>query len=290
MKMIFVSTSCLRERSVKKVLQEYAEFGIKNIELGSSHKYEPGIEEFLRTYKREDVNLIIHSYFPAPEQDFAMNLASQNPEILRKSMEQAKKAIDLCHALDFKLYSINPGMRVNPDPNSFGHGLVYDRIAGYEESFQVFTSSIREICDYAMRFGINIAVENHELSEKNLVRGKNELLIMTEAEEFIRLVKEVNKRNLGILVDLGHLNVTSRTLNFDKDGFVDKLRKYVSIFHLHTNDGLSDQHKPVEASSWGLQILKQRKFDSSVPIVIESKHDSVEDILKTKRIIEEALK
>ena len=289
--MIYISTSCLKEKSVKKVLNEYAKAGIKYIELGSSHEYEEGINEFLYNYKRENyAEFIIHNYFPAPKNEFVMNFASQNPEILSKSMNLAKEAINLVQNLGSKLYSLNSGMRVDPAPNSLGQGLNFNKIIDYEKAFKIFTNSIKEICNYAEARGVKIAIENHELSTKNIIGGENKLLIMTKQEEFLELIKRIDKPNLGILIDLGHLNVTSKTLELDKEDFINKLMGGIFMFHLHDNDGLSDQHKPVKINSWVLQTLKQRRVDHTIPIVIESVHDSVEDILKTKKIIEEVLR
>tara|TARA_Y100000310_G_scaffold316318_1_gene367883 strand:- start:19995 stop:20864 length:870 start_codon:yes stop_codon:yes gene_type:complete len=289
--MIYVSTSCLkREKSVKKVLQEYAKVGIKNIELGSSHSYEPEIEKFLANYQKENsTKFIIHSYFPVPEQGFVMNLASQNPEILKRSLDQAKKSIRLCNFLSSELYTLNSGLRVDPDPNTLGKGLSFNEIADYDEAFQTFAYSINELCDYASNFRIKIALENHEASKKNLINNENKLLLMTRQEEFLKIISQIQKPNLGVLVDLGHLNVSSNYLNFNKEDFIRSLKEKIYAIHLHDNDGSADQHNPVNENSWGLQILKENLFNN-IPIVIESVHENIEDILKTKKIIESVLK
>lgn len=288
-KMIFVSTSCLKgEKSVKNILQKYSEVKIKNIELGSSHQYENGILEFLQKYKQEHLaNFIIHGYFPPKKENFVINLASQNKSVLEKSIEHTKRAISLSHTLGSNLYSLHAGIRIDPSPERLGKPLYFkEKIASYKKAFQTFIDSIQELCNYSLKRGVDISIENNVVSKYNLIDGKNQLLIMAEAEEFLELIRRVEKKNLGVLVDLGHLDVTSKTLDFDRNEFINMLKSYIKIFHLHGNDGYSDQHKSIAENSWALKILKK---NNEPKIVIESYHKNIEEILEIKRSVENIL-
>jgi sugar phosphate isomerase/epimerase len=76
------------------------------------------------------------------------------------------------------------------------------------------------------------------------------------------------------LLDTGHLNVSARTLGFVREEFVEAIGGYVRAFHVHDNDGRSDQHRPVEDDSWVWPVLDQPAL-AALPAVIEARFDSV---------------
>ncbi len=75
-----------------------------------------------------------------------------------------------------------------------------------QDAFRIFARSIEKISDYARSRGVPIALENLE--------HKNEAYMMTRPEEFARF-QEIFPE-VGVLLDLGHLRVSS-----DKRSFID---------------------------------------------------------------------
>jgi len=267
--MIFVSTSYFKERrSVKLVLNECSKAAIKNIELGAAHQYEDGIVDFLKKYKKEHgAEFTIHSYFPPEKKPVIVNLASQNPEILSKSMSSVKKSIDTAKEIKARLYSFHAGFRV--DPEGLGKPLERKNIASYEDAYNTFVNSVDEICSYAKSRDVKVAMEPNVMSNYNLISGKNELLLMCELHEIKMFLDDLKHKNLGILLDLGHLKVTANNLKFDREEFINGVKDRVLGLHVHDTDGFTDAHRPLKANSWVLEVLNRNLFKKSIPITLE---------------------
>ena len=164
---MYYSTSCLSNRyKFSKILDIYNGWSIKNVELGVCN--EPDID--LNILKNYDFNYIVHHYFPPPKNPFIINLASQNEQILNKSVFQIIKSIDFCTDFGINLFSFHAGFRIDPDLK-FKFAPDPDNIPDYETSFNTFKESVLEIVDYAERSGVKVAIENNVIQEHNLERG-----------------------------------------------------------------------------------------------------------------------
>lgn len=283
---IFISTSCLKQgKNLFYVLDKYLENGIRTVELGSSHNYENNLQDKLLNEYLKKAKFQIHGYFPPLKNPIVINLASQNKEILQKSIFHSKQAIDLTYKLGSSLYSIHAGIRKDPDPKELGKKFNTKNIADYNAAFDTFVSSLKEICKYAKQYNIEIAVENHVVAPFNLTNKENKLFLMSGHDEFIELFKNVKKRNLGILLDLGHLKVTSKTLGFDKNIFIDEIKEYIKVIHLHDNDGATDLHRNIKLGSWPFEIIKEKKI-KDIPITLESHNLTIQEIIETKLFLE----
>lgn len=273
---LYVSTSCLRDgNNVVDVLEIYTKAGLKNIELGSSHKYIGDLSP--AEFKRYDLNFIAHHYFPPPEESFIVNLASQDPVILKRSREQVKRSIEFCYNLGIKLFTFHAGFRADPDLNfRFSQ---QQPVISYEKVFTTFVESLDEVNSYAQERGVRIAIENNVLSEYNVVDGQNKFLLFCEAEEFENLWQRIPSANVGILLDLGHLKVTSHWLGFDRYEFINKVKDKIFAIHIHENDGLIDQHRELDEESWCLKVIKERSL-THLPVVLEATNLDISQILR----------
>ena len=63
-------------------------------------------------------------------------------------------------------------------------------------------------------------------------------------------------KRIGLLVDVGHLNVSAKTENFDRVKALKKIDKFVKGYHLSENNGISDSNKKINKNSWFLNYLK----------------------------------
>lgn len=285
MSRVYVSTACLAGGSdVFQVLDAYAAAGLKNVELGATLSYRDGLEPGL--FKRYGFNFIIHNYFPPPRERVVVNLASQDADVLRRSRQQCKASVDFCRALDVDFFSVHAGFRIEPDDN-FNFDLS-GPVAPYEPSFDTFVASVKEIDAYAQAKGVRIAIENHGMPERDLSRGRNLAYMMCEAWEFERLWSAVPSANVGMLLDLGHLQVAAGSLGFDKEDFIDRVKGKVFSLHVHENNGRVDEHKEVGEGSWCFDVLG-RGFFPGAKVVTESRGLSVERIVEQVRILEKAL-
>ena len=69
-------------------------------------------------------------------------------------------------------------------------------------------------------------------------------------------------KNVGLLLDVGHLNVSAKTLKFDRIEFIKKTNKWIRGYQLSENNGIDDQNKKIKLKSWFFKFLKKNKFYS----------------------------
>jgi sugar phosphate isomerase/epimerase len=277
---VYVSTSCLRNGgNILDVLNAYKKAGIKKVELGPS-RYNADLPNKIKQYK---FDFIVHNYFPPPKVPFVVNLASQNKTILKRSREQIKKSIEFCNRLNIGLFTFHAGFRA--DPSIKLEFRKSSPVAPYKKALRTFIESVNEVNRHAENNGVKIAIENNVLSEYNVVKGRNIFLLMCKSTEFENLFREIPSDNLGILLDLGHLKVTSHWLKFDKYEFVDKLKDKVFLIHVHENNGKVDEHKGLDENSWCLRIISKKCF-RKVPVSLESTNLDIDEIIQNKKLLE----
>ncbi|WP_456277637.1 sugar phosphate isomerase/epimerase family protein [Bacillus sp. AK128] len=271
---VYVSTSAIKNPfQLDTVLAKYKENNIKFVELGSSHKYQSNIEEIIKQNKQ--MEFLVHNYFPPHENPFALNLSSINEDIRFKSIKHAKRAIDLCKEIGSPIYSIHAGMITNPNRIEFFEGFSFDKItiseSMYLEAFEKLINSCREINRYAKEKGICFAIENSGGHP-----SKYPYLLMTKQKEFSLLLKEINDSNFGILLDIGHYNVTTSVYEGEKiTNFIDEFSKHIYQVHVHHNDGTNDQHLP--PTDHELKLI--RRFGPATKIVLESMKNEIDQII-----------
>ena len=108
-------------------------------------------------------------------------------------------------------------------------------------------------------------------------------------------MKQIPK-TVGILLDLGHLNISSNLLSFDRESFLDKfLTKFGHLLkevHISENNGFLDQHLSLNKDSWQLNALKKIK-EVEVPFeriyCLEARNASKLEITKGLNLIENVL-
>lgn len=281
--MLFVSTNCLNQPTRKAIACLLGE-GISNIELGPSQECDEGIEEFLISIK--NARFIIHNYFPPPKKPFILNLASSDKQVREMSLAQARKSINLCTRLQSRLYSVHAGFVTDPafGANHFNFSAVR-KGNDYKPAFNRFVNSLKELLNFAAPAGIKIAIENNICVETS--RGH---LLLSVAQEFERLFCELPSPNLGVNLDLGHLNVSARTLGFDKADFIRRIKNRIFAVHVHQNNGESDSHQPLKEKSWALYALEKEQLNEKIPIVLEAHNLTLEDVLSQLRLIGERVK
>jgi sugar phosphate isomerase/epimerase len=281
---VYVSTSCLANGSnVFDVLETYAKAGLRNIELGSPHKYISNLSP--AKFARYGFNLIAHHYFPPPHEPLIVNLASYDAVILKRSKDQIKRSIAFCHSLGIKLFTFHAGFRADPTEKL---EFIGQPVTPYETAFDTFVESVNEINRYAKGKGVRIAIENNVLSDYNVVEGQNPFLLLCKAEEFERVWERIPSANVGILLDLGHLKVTSHWLKFDRYEFIDRVEDRVFAIHVHENNGRMDEHRELGETSWCFEVTS-RKYFTNLPVVLESSGLIIDQIGQQVSLIEKIL-
>jgi len=278
---IYASTNCLKQpKNIVKVLSEYQKGEIENVELGSVHAHFD-----IKILKKFDFNYLIHNYFPPPKIPFNFNLASKNNLIRQKSLKLAIKAIDLCCDIESPLYTFHAGFTV--DPPKLGKQLPRINISDRDDAIKIFVDEVKKIVDYANSRGIKVAMEPNVVQKFNLIEKKNDLCLFAEYQEIEKLFKILRKTSLGLLIDLGHIAVTSHWLKFDKDEFVEKCRKHTYAIHISNNNGFQDQHKGLTQKCWPISKLKKVK---NIPIILETMNLSIPKIQQNIQLVQNSIK
>ena len=151
----------------------------------------------------------------------------------------------------------------------------------YEKAITNSAKFLNEISEKFSRTKTKLAVENlFPASSKKLSLFCN----LVEIKELMERLPD----SIGLLLDLGHLNITSRIESFDKFKF---LEQYIKLYgdrifeiHMSENNGLKDEHLPVIEGSWQLEALKlikdfKTKSKNEVIICLESRN-AIKDELK----------
>ncbi|RJP22605.1 MAG: sugar phosphate isomerase/epimerase [Candidatus Omnitrophota bacterium] len=242
---VYVSTSTLSSLSFREAIQTLLENNIRHIELGWVKQFDPGYLHDLKILHRDcNLQLLIHNYFPPVDPPFVLNLASSNAEILARSLALCREAIRLSHVFSSPFYSVHAGFCVDAKPNDLDHNLTFLPRFPMEEGEKRFVEFIQFLCDYAKPYVIDILIENHVLTSWNVIDGENKILLGITAEDMIRLLTKINRENIGILLDVGHLRVSAHTLGFSAADFIQQVSSRIKAVHLHDNDGIQDVHAP----------------------------------------------
>lgn len=285
--MIYVSSSCIQREKISQILEMYAESGIKNIELSGGTKYYPKIEEDLLFYKQKyNINYACHAYFPPNPQDFVVNLASCNDEIYEKSIAHYMNCIELLKKIDCSVLSVHAGFYIEILPKQIGKQLTDSIIYNKEEAIGRFCAAYKKIEEMAIKQGVVVYLENNVLNDSNYRKfhGKNHLM-MTDFAGFEELRERIE---FNLLLDLGHLHVSARTLQKDFQEQCALFLKYVKWIHISDNNGFVDEHKIVDENS---NILKQLlKYDTNqIPITMETQGE-LKEVVRNYQMLQEKIK
>ena len=277
LKNIFVSTIFAKDNSkISDALLICKKANISNIELGSNHIYENNFKKIIKQY---NFRFIVHNYFPIPRKSFVVNIASSNKHIRNLSLKHIKKAISFCKEINSKLYTFHPGFVSDPiAANRSGNN--YDFIwsvkilnKNYKLAFDQMSSSLKKIVNFARKKNVRVAIETEGSFKKKFY------LLMQRPEEYQKLFKYFDTKDLGINLNIGHLNLASKAFNFSKLKFVDMLKPYIVAIELSHNNGIEDQHLPLRKKAWYWKIINDPDFYKTYKI-LEYRNTNIQVIKK----------
>ncbi len=280
--MFFVSTTFIKDNSrVKNALDKLYKNSIFNIELGSNHSYEKNYE-YIKNYK---VNYCVHNYFPIPKKNIVVNIASQNKTIREKSLLHVKNSITFSKKINAKLYTFHPGFLTDPDGANISSNN-YDFLwnnkrllkSSYNKSWTLMIASIKKIIKHSKKENIKIAIET-----EGSISSKSHLL-MQRPVEYKRFFKIFKKKDIGINLNVGHLNLASIAFKFNKIKFIKDFSHRIVAMELSHNYGKNDDHLPIIKNSWYWKTIKSKKFQG-IPKILEFRNVSIDKIKKTYKLV-----
>lgn len=282
--MIYISSACLKNKYIGDTIKILAQNGIKNIELSGGSSYYMELEKDLLELKAKyGLTYACHAYFPPPRIPFVVNLASCNDTVYQQSIDHYMRCIKMLKQIECSVLSIHAGFLVEIGVDEIGHKLsnrvVYDEESAYERFFAAY-ESIEKMC---AENNIRLYLENNVLSRENYRRfGFQNHMMMTDYASIVRM-RECLKFNL--LLDLGHLHVSAKTLGLDYVEECNKLKEYVRWIHISENNGIFDGHKPLIRNSVIVNEFK-KMYDPEVDVTLETSGD-ISEIRHSIEIIKE---
>jgi sugar phosphate isomerase/epimerase len=256
--MIFISTGGRRDQSAINTAFQFYSHGIHHVELsGGAHS-----EQFLTDLESapDDLILQIHNYFPPPATPFVFNLASEALDVSELSIKLARNAISIASGLNRSIYSFHAGFRINPRAKDLGRKLVARELVSRTIALEIFIERVLMLAKEAESLGVRLMIENNVITRFNFNSFGEDPLLLTCPDEIEAIMKMMPK-NVGLLLDVAHLKVSSNTLDFDLIDAHERLKPWIQAYHLSDNNGDVDSNEPVTPVSWFWKYLV-RDLDS----------------------------
>ena len=279
---LFVSTTFLADnKSLKEALTICNENDINGLELGSNHCHENNYDYCLDF----DFRYLVHNYFPIPEKSFVINIASNNDEIVNRSITQIKKSIDFCQKIGAELYTFHPGFLTDPmgsNKNKKNYDFQWDekqlKDNNYNIALERMYKSIDIILEYAIIKNTNISIET-----EGSVSKKNHLLMQTPIE-YQKFIQHYSSSDIGINLNIGHLNLAANSFSFDRMEFVEIIADYVVAMELSHNEGVEDDHLPLKEVGWYWDLIFDERFIDK-PKILEFRNTDISAICENIKLI-----
>ena len=254
-----------------------------NLEFSSNLPYLENNVEYFSKYPKKK---LIHIYFPAPKNPFVINLASEDKNILNKSIEHSKLNIQRTSKYDLPFYAVHAGFCIDPKISSLGKLIKGKKEFDRSRNRNIFYKSLNELVKYAIDFGVDLLIENNVLSAKNFLGNNSKnIFLCVESDEIIKVLDQINSPNIGLLLDTGHLKVSSTSLGKNLFEEVSRILPYVKAVHHSDNDGFSDNNKAIDENYWFLPFMKDLNKSHHV---LEVKNINAESIKTQLKILKDA--
>jgi sugar phosphate isomerase/epimerase len=251
--MIYTSTGGFRGKTAFETSRQLLDEGINCIEL-SAGTYSESLLSDLKALTK-DIRFQVHNYFPPPANPFVINLGSLDPEIGDRSVAHVKQALEWCQVLGGDHYSFHAGFLLDPKVDELGRKIINRNLFDRDACTEIFIDRVSHLAGIAQEAGITLMVENNVLSAKNAIEFEKNPLLMCDPDES-RKIMTMMPSNVGLLIDVAHLKVSSRSLGFDPGRMFDQCRERIAGYHLSDNDGLEDSNQPFTEDAWFWPNLK----------------------------------
>ena len=245
--MIYVSTGGKKNLTFIEAIEELSHAGVVAFEL-SGGKYCENVSAKLKTVS-EEFSISLHNYFPPPKKPFVLNLASFQDDIVLSSINHITQAIDLSSSIGAKYYGFHAGYLIDPPVKELGVKISKQQINNRLLALDYFIDRASKLAAYAETKGVKLLVENNVLSRANYKSFGENPLLMVEGEETDEIMNR-SHHNLGLLIDVAHLKVSSNTLGFSAVDYLNNFYDSVLAYHFSDNSGLEDSNDEISESSW----------------------------------------
>ena len=273
--MLYLTSCCSPSRAIHEAVADIVALGVRNIELTGGTLYEHyDLDALMALKTRRGLDFLIHNYFPPRSEEFVLNPASTDPEILSRTHQALADSIALARDFGHDLYSLHAGFSYDQIPVFRDDGL-FTPMSGPRFGRGHLYDGVERIAATILPPEVNLALENAfplpTAGRFSLMASPGDILAFLE--------RFADRDNVGLLLDLGHLNLSAARLGFDKAAFLDRLlgdwgHKIFEV-HASANNGEHDSHSLNTVGDFETRFLKRaRKILERAPIVLEW-HDNL---------------
>ncbi len=257
---IYISTGGYKDKKGTEVFDKLKSEGIENIEFSGGIYIKNFEKHFYKNIKSYNNCTQLHNYFPPPSKSFVFNLSSKNKIISKASIDLVKKNIIRSKKIGTQFYSFHAGFRIDPNFKDLGKQINRGMLITKKEALNIFYKRVIELSKFAKKYGIKLFIENNVISKKNLKKFKTNPFLLTTPNEIISFFNKLSKKsnNIGLLLDVAHLKVSSKTLKFDLQKAHSSLKKYINAYHLSDNNGITDSNKKFSKNAWFWKHFKKK--------------------------------
>ena len=259
--MLYISSTCSKQKKIGDAIRELAEQGYLNIELSGGTIYYDEIEDDIFSLKKEyNLNFLIHNYFPPSRENFVLNFASLDDPIYYKSLDKLIKAIKLSRALGADVYGFHAGFYIDPKEEELGKPFIRRKLNNAALALNRFSKGYNMLISEADN--ISLYVENNVYSYTNCQRyNRKNPFMLTSYEDYLELKRHME---FNLLLDVAHLYVSARSLDLDFEEQFDQLFSVSDYIHLSENDGLHDQNGGFTEDNHLFKIVSRYNFSEKI--------------------------
>lgn len=261
---VYVSTRALAESNLAHTLAAYRASGFAHIELSVSHLPPQNVR---RLFEGTTETYLVHGAFPPPETPFWLNIAAGDSDVRDKSLRLLKQSLYVCRDIGVNLLSFSPGYALHTTLLNHDHpasGPIPER-----EAHLHLLRSLDQLANWSDNLGIQLALETQN--------GLFQEQMIVQPDDWLAIHQALQAPHLGVLLDLGHVKLASRKLKFDPDDAVEGFLPHALACHLHTNDGVSDQHHLPRDNDWEMDQLARPRF-AELPVILDAHPLKLTDI------------
>jgi len=255
--------------------------GIETIELSANVKHN-GRARLIETLRNSDMNFLIHHYFPAPNTPFVCNIG--HPATVEKSCEFIKQNIRMCGTIGIPYYSLHAGLGINPEIALLGDNQSHLIQIPYDQALTLFVDTAIKLEKYADKYKVRLLWENNVVASTNRFEAVRTPYLFSDIEFLKEMENDSWWKNALILLDIGHLKVSSNTLSFSIDEFMERISERVIQIHASDNDGMADSNQPLTNETFTL-FNKLKAFENLKFLVLEVSRISLTSIQEQLSLI-----
>ncbi len=275
---LFISTTFLEDgKPISAALEICNQLNIDGVEMGSNHCFEDDYS-YIKNYA---FRLLNHNYFPIPEYEFVVNIASRNDSIREQSLIHAQNAIDFSAEFGAEIYTIHPGFITDPSgekKTTKNYDFSFEKIDESNDARQHTTNcmvtSLDKLVSYAEKKSIKLAIET-----EGSINHHNQLIMQTP-EEYEALFQRFSPTDLGINLNIGHLILAANHFNFDPFEFSKFVQPSVVAMELSHNYGKNDDHLPLKKDAWYWPVIFDKGF-TGIPRILEFRRATMAELISS---------